>query len=158
MIEELIIKLRQEGLNLLIAESCTGGWIAKRLTEYPGVSQCFWGSLVVYHNQAKEQLLGVHSETLLTYGAVSEEVLDEMLQGILNRYPVDIAAAVTGIAGPDGGSPEKPVGTVWMGVAQKNGSVKKNKEIFKGGREEIRFSAVETVISLLGELIGLNRS
>lgn len=158
MIERVIQRLQREGLKLFTAESCTGGWIAKEFTEFPGVSSCFWGGVVVYDNQAKENLLGVPQKTLNQFGAVSEEVLNEMLLGALERYPVDIAVAVTGIAGPDGGSPEKPVGTVWIGIARRNAEVIKVKEVFKGDRKQVRFSAVEKVISLLGEAFNINRT
>lgn len=117
---ELVHKvLTERGVTLATAESCTGGTIASRLTALPGASVYFKGGVVAYSNEVKESHLGVKHETLATHGAVSEETAREMVEGVRNRMDADFAIATTGIAGPDGGTPEKPVGTVWIAVASK---------------------------------------
>jgi nicotinamide-nucleotide amidase len=98
------------------AESCTGGYIAHLITSHPGASKYFKGSVVSYDNEVKENVLKVSNETLQTFGAVSEETVKEMLTGVLNSLKTNYAIAVSGIMGPDGGTPEKPVGTVWIAV------------------------------------------
>ena len=115
---ELIVgkQLRGKGLSLCTAESCTGGNIAHLVTSVAGASDYFSGGVIVYSNAVKEQLLGVSSTTLEQFGAVSREVVSEMLNGALSRFGSDCAIAVSGIAGPGGGTPEKPVGTVWIGA------------------------------------------
>ena len=113
--------LRSHGLTIACAESCTGGLIAKRLTDISGVSDVFLGGCVTYANEAKEKLLGVRHESLAAYGAVSEQVAREMARGVRERLGADIGISVTGIAGPTGGSAEKPVGTVYLGISTKDG-------------------------------------
>jgi nicotinamide-nucleotide amidase len=105
--------LLQKGRTLAVAESCTGGLLANRITNVPGSSHYFLGGIVAYSNRAKEALLGVRHETLERYGAVSKETVEEMARGVKERFGSDIALAVTGIAGPEGGTLDKPVGTVW---------------------------------------------
>jgi nicotinamide-nucleotide amidase len=112
--------LKSNGLELVLAESCTGGNIASILVGEPGVSSVFKGSAVVYSNELKHQLLGVPMDVIDSYGAVSEEVVSAMVKGALKHLGGDIAAAVSGIAGPDGGTEEKPVGTVWLAVGNKD--------------------------------------
>ena len=119
--EELLASLlRSKSLTLATAESCTGGAIASLLTKRSGASDYFLGSVVAYHNQIKQNVLGVNAETLEKKGAVSREVVEEMAVGVLNLFNSDFAIAVTGIAGPTGGTTEKPVGTVWIGLATKD--------------------------------------
>lgn len=117
--------LRQHGRTLSSAESCTGGAIASRLTAMPGASQYFKGGVVAYSNELKRQMLNVKAETLEKHGAVSEETVREMVEGVRNVCRTDFAVATTGIAGPDGGTPDKPVGTVWIGVASEKRTVTK---------------------------------
>ena len=117
----LIKKLINEGRTVATAESCTGGLIAKRLTDVPGASSVYLGSCVTYANSAKEALVGVKHETLEKYGAVSEQTATEMARGVRKALGADIGISTTGIAGPGGGTPEKPVGTVWVGISSEKG-------------------------------------
>ncbi|MDB5131920.1 MAG: competence/damage-inducible protein [Mucilaginibacter sp.] len=117
-IEKAILNfMAANGLTLSVAESCTGGYISHLFTQHPGSSKVFFGGAISYSYELKESILGVKGTTLLTYGAVSEETATEMAQGALLKFKSDYAIAVTGIAGPDGGTAEKPVGTVWIAVA-----------------------------------------
>jgi nicotinamide-nucleotide amidase len=117
--------LLKNNKNISTAESCTGGYIAHLLTSIPGSSAFFDGSMVTYSYKAKENLLGVNNETLINFGAVSEEVVKEMATGLLQKMNTDYAIAVSGIMGPGGGSPDKPVGTVWIAVGNKEKIVTK---------------------------------
>ena len=128
------------GRHVTTAESCTGGWIAKALTDVAGSSSWFGAGLVTYSNEAKRSLLGVRAETLDEYGAVSEETVREMAAGALAASGADIAAAVSGIAGPDGGAPDKPVGTVWFAWAVSGATPVTYAECvhFDGDRETVR--------------------
>ena len=123
------------------ADSCTGGWISKALTDVPGRSACFQSAYVTYSNEAKTSLLGVSARLLRRDGAVSESVVTQMAKGALRVARADIAVAVSGVAGPDGGSDEKPVGTVWIGVARRIGRAVTVETIhcrFRGDREAVR--------------------
>jgi nicotinamide-nucleotide amidase len=112
--------LRERGLQFATAESCTGGHVAHLITSVPGASDYFPGSIVSYANSVKENLLGVRPDTLVHFGAVSDETVREMVAGALTTLGADVALAISGIAGPDGGTPDKPVGTVWMAVGNRN--------------------------------------
>ena len=143
--EALVSELIEAGRTVSVAESCTGGWIAKALTDISGSSQCFAYGVVSYSNGAKESMLGVNPATLIEFGAVSKEVVGEMVAGALNLSGADYAVAVSGIAGPDGGTEEKPVGTVWFGWAVRNNkktSIDAEKQLLKGDREAIRTRTV----------------
>lgn len=118
---ELVAKLIAKGKTIATAESCTGGLIAKRITDVSGSSAVFLGGCVTYANSAKESLIGVKHETLAAHGAVSEQVAIEMARGVRQALGTDIAIATTGIAGPGGGTPQKPVGTVWVGISGEKG-------------------------------------
>jgi nicotinamide-nucleotide amidase len=125
-LEKAILNFMSENeLTLSTAESCTGGYIAHLITQHPGSSKVFFGGAVSYSYELKESMLSVKNETLWQYGAVSRETVTEMVEGALLNYKSDYAIAVTGIAGPDGGTPEKPVGTVWIGVASRKKTVVK---------------------------------
>jgi nicotinamide-nucleotide amidase len=121
-IENVVVKhLQESGKTLALAESCTGGCIAQRVTDVPGASAVFPGGVVSYANSAKEKFLGVRGETLAQHGAVSETVAREMAAGAREKFSANFALAVTGIAGPGGGTPEKPVGTVFIALASPAG-------------------------------------
>lgn len=115
--EHLLDVFTAKGLTLSAAESCTGGYFSHKITSVPGSSQFFLGSLVTYSNEMKEHLLGVKNDTLQNHGAVSEETVKEMVHGLIAQTKSNIGIAVSGIAGPGGGSPEKPVGTIWMAIS-----------------------------------------
>jgi nicotinamide-nucleotide amidase len=134
------------------AESCTGGWIAKTLTDVAGSSQWFDGSVVSYSNDAKTNLLGVSQELLEQHGAVSEQVVRAMANGARERFRTELAVAVSGIAGPDGGTPDKPVGTVWFAWATPNG-IGAARRVFTGGREGVRRQSVAFAIERLVDLV-----
>ena len=146
--------LLASGRQLVTAESCTGGWIAKVCTDLPGSSRWFRGGVVAYSNELKAGLLGVRPETLSREGAVSEAVVREMALGALERLDGDVAVAVSGIAGPDGGTPDKPVGTVWVAwaVRDRTGTrVGADQSRFGGDRDRIRRLAVHRALSGLLE-------
>lgn len=134
--------LINQKLSMVSAESCTGGWVAKCCTDMAGSSAWFERGFVTYSNQSKQDLLNVSSATLEQFGAVSEQTVIEMAKGALANSIADICVAITGIAGPDGGNIEKPVGTVWIAWATKKSSVKAQRYLFKGDRAEIRRQAV----------------
>ncbi len=140
--DDVLVLLEEKGLTLSCAESCTGGLISSRLTDVPGASKVFLGTVVAYSDEAKRRLLGVSPSTLEAFGAVSEKAAGEMAEGARNALSADIALSTTGIAGPGGGSAEKPVGTVCFGLAGLD-QVKTRKEFFPGDRDRVRsFSAV----------------
>ncbi len=136
--------LRKESLTLAVAESCTGGQIASAITSCSGVSDYFLGGYITYHNSLKMQL-GVSPKTLSNHGAVSEVVAAEMLWGLKKNCLADVAISVTGVAGPTGGSPSKPVGTVFIGsLVQNNHQVQRY--LFKGSREDIQFQTTKAAL------------
>lgn len=139
-------KLTREGQWLATAESCTGGWIAKTLTDLPGSSAWFAGGIVSYSNAAKHRLLGVSPETLAHHGAVSEETVQEMARGALRCFDATHAVAVSGVAGPEGGTEAKPVGTVWIAWADPSG-VRARLFDFPGDREAVRMHAVRAALA-----------
>jgi nicotinamide-nucleotide amidase len=138
-------RLLSEGRWLVLAESCTGGWVAKACTDIPGSSQWFLGGTVAYSNDFKSELLGVPQRVIDREGAVSQAVVREMALGALNRLGGDVAVAVSGIAGPDGGGPGKPVGTVWFAWGNRHDDrteVRTSLECYEGDREAVRRQAV----------------
>lgn len=139
------------GMTLTTAESCTGGWIAKAITDISGSSAWFERGFVTYSNEAKHQMIGVGSGTLETHGAVSEAVVREMAQGALYAAGADYAIAVSGIAGPNGGSDEKPVGTVWFGFASKLDGTVAHHQLFDGDRDAVRHKSTEYALQTLWE-------
>lgn len=137
-------------LKLVTAESCTGGLVSAAITEIVGASNVFERGFVTYSNEAKAELLGVSRKTLASHGAVSAETAREMAAGALAHSHADIAVSVTGIAGPGGGTPEKPVGLVWFGIGVRNGEVRAERRQFSGlGRATVRRDSTMTALQLL---------
>jgi PncC family amidohydrolase len=147
-------RLLASGQRLVTAESCTGGWLAEVITAEPGSSGWFERGYVVYSNESKRELLGVKPETLERYGAVSRETAAEMAQGALRASHADLAVSITGVAGPAGGTPDKPVGTVWLGFADSMAPVTARVFAFQGDREAVRRQAVAAALSGLLERLG----
>jgi PncC family amidohydrolase len=149
--------LLERGLTISAAESCTGGWISKLLTDLPGSSGHFLGGVVAYSDGVKKRVLGVRPETLARFGAVSEETCREMCLGVQALTGSDVAVSVTGVAGPGGGSPEKPAGTVYAGflVAEE---VIVRRFSFRGGRESVRRRTCRDVFEALVGIVGEKRS
>jgi nicotinamide-nucleotide amidase len=138
--------LKHRGMTLATAESCTGGWIAKAITDLPGSSDWFEGSVVCYSNALKHGLLGVADETLEVFGAVSGETVKAMVEGIFDTTAADVAVSVSGIAGPDGGSDAKPVGTVWLCWGKRGEDSFAHEFHFEGNREAVRLQSVEEAL------------
>ena len=156
---ELAAALSAAGKKVSVAESCTGGWIAKSMTDLPGSSAWLEYGFTAYGNNAKTDLLGVPAGQIQAFGAVSKEVAEAMALGALRRSGADIAVAVTGIAGPDGGTAEKPVGTVWFAWALKestnatrDGAVLSQRDLFSGDRNEVRAKTVQAALEGLLKL------
>lgn len=153
LIDAVAMRLRRRGWSIAVAESCTGGLIAKRLTDRAGSSDFMVGGVVAYANRAKTQLLGVDAALLSEHGAVSEPVASAMARGVADRFGAHCAVAVTGIAGPDGGTPEKPVGTVC--IAARAADVERVRTLrLPGDREEVRERSAQAALALLWRLIG----
>jgi nicotinamide-nucleotide amidase len=137
--------LREKGLGLATAESCTGGYLAHLITSIPGSSDYFLGSVVAYSNEIKKQQLDVREETLQNYGAVSEPTVKEMVGGLLKRIPADIGVSISGIAGPGGGTPEKPVGTIWLAVGDGKRLETRKLQLGKDRLLNIQYTAVSAL-------------
>src|SRR5512146_1995909 len=155
-------ELREAGWHIVTAESCTAGWIAKALTDVPGSSQWVDSGYVTYSNTAKSRDLGVSTRTLADHGAVSEATVREMANGALRAAGVEMASAVSGIAGPDGGTAEKPVGTVWFAAATPEAQGPRavcELRHFGGDRDQVRRHAVDHALRLALRLLraGLGR-
>lgn len=144
--------LRRRGWTLALAESCTGGLVGHRVTNVPGSSDYFLGGVVAYANEAKERLLHVRHETLERYGAVSRETALEMAEGARQAFGADVGVAVTGIAGPGGGLPEKPVGLTWIAVSTRQMEVAES-HTFSGERLAIKQQASEAALALLARVL-----
>lgn len=154
--EEVGHGARAAGRRIVTAESCTAGWIAKALTDVPGSSAWVDSGYVTYSNTAKVRDVGVSERTLADFGAVSEETVREMAMGALRASGVEMAIAVSGIAGPEGGTAEKPVGTVWCAVAiaeARGPAVASERELFSGDRDQVRRQAVEHALRLALSLL-----
>ncbi len=146
--EALVHRLKSNNYIVTTAESCTGGLIAGAITDIPGSSNCFKEGFVTYSNEAKVKNLGVSAETIDTYGVVSRQVAAEMAQCLLERTSADFALSVTGVAGPDGGTTETPVGRVYIGCASSAGC-KVIENTYSGDRHSVRVQAVEDALKLL---------
>ncbi|MDP2483753.1 MAG: CinA family protein [Candidatus Palauibacterales bacterium] len=148
---EAVTALRSTGATLSVAESCTGGWLGREITSVPGASACFWGGVIAYDNAAKLGMLSVSHSTLSEHGAVSRLAAEEMARGVADLSGSTWALAITGLAGPDGGTPGKPVGTVWIAV---RGPISNSRTfVFAGNREEVRRQAVYEALGLLVEAL-----
>lgn len=145
--------LKQRGWMLALAESCTGGGVAEAVTAVPGSSVWFDRGFVTYSNAAKVDMLGVSTETLAASGAVSGEVVREMALGALAHSQAQTSIAISGIAGPDGGTPDKPVGTVWFAWAADDGFMKVERRQFDGDRQSVRRQSVQVALKYLLELL-----
>ena len=157
--ERLGAALKQRGWTLTAAESCTGGWISQAVTMVPGSSAWFDCAFVTYTNRSKRELLGVRPTTLEQQGAVSELTVREMAQGALDRTQADCSVAVSGVAGPAGGSSGKPVGTVWLAVASsEGGAVHARCLSLSGDRDAVRRQSVTEALKSLIQLTGITRS
>ena len=146
-------RLRAAHDTLVTAESCTGGWIAKCLTDIAGSSDWFDSGMAVYSYEAKQALLGVRPQTLEQHGAVSRETVIEMVSGALVNSGASVAVAVTGIAGPGGGSADKPVGTVWVAWKRRGGYARAQAFQFDGDREAVRRQTVDRALAGVAELL-----
>ena len=144
--EQIGAGLKAKKSRLALSESCTGGLIAKRVTDVAGSSDWFERGLVTYSNQAKQDLLGVSPDLLAQFGAVSRECAEAMARGLMVMTPADWGIAVTGIAGPGGGSPEKPVGLVWLAWVRRHGPVESTALQLSGSREQIRTASAEAAL------------
>jgi nicotinamide-nucleotide amidase len=147
--EELLSLCRARQLTIATAESCTGGLIAATLTAIAGSSDVVDRGFVTYSNQAKTEMLGVPAPLIASVGAVSEAVAAAMAEGVLDRSSADIAVSVTGVAGPSGGSAEKPVGLVWLGLARRGRPAKAERYLFPGDRGAIRLASVAEAFRLI---------
>ena len=143
---ELQTLLRANNQTITTAESCTGGLIASMITKISGSSDIFNGSIVTYSNKIKNQELNVKNETLEQFGAVSVEVVNEMLNGVISKFDANFAIAISGIAGPNGGTKNKPVGTVVIGISDSNNHKIVNIYNFKGSREDIQIQAAKVAL------------
>jgi len=151
--QQLGERLRDAREHLVTAESCTGGWIAKSMTDIAGSSDWFDCGMVAYSYEAKQALLGVRPQTLENFGAVSRETVIEMVSGALVNSGASVAVAVTGIAGPGGGSADKPVGTVWIGWKRRGGYARAEIFHFDGDREAVRRQTVAAALRGVGALV-----
>ena len=152
--ENIAVKLKERKMTITFAESCTGGLLAKTFTDIPGVSGVFSGSIVTYSNDMKMRFLGVGEDTLKKFGAVSKYTAAEMANGARHIFAGDIAVSVTGIAGPDGGSREKPVGLVYIGIStQEFTKTYKMKASDRNGRTGVREAVLSEVCRILEEIL-----
>lgn len=152
-VKKIVETLKARGEVFCTAESCTGGQISKTVTDLAGVSAVFFGGVVSYANEIKEKLLGVRHKTLEKYGAVSEQTAAEMATGAVRALGADFSVAVTGIAGPDGGSEKKPIGLVYIACADKNGNVKVTKNLFSGDRKAVRDQTTKTALQMIADFV-----
>ena len=154
--EQLGRLLKQHHLKLATAESCTGGQLAQTITAIPGSSAWFERGFISYSNLSKQELLGVSEKTLNNCGAVSQETAEEMAKGVLKKSPADISVAITGIAGPDGGTKKNPVGTICFAWAYRNSTSESCAQHFDGDRLIIRYAAVEFSLKKLINFVQKN--
>src|SRR5690606_17583079 len=151
--EALAAVLERKGMTIATAESCTGGWVAKVLTDRAGSSAYVMAGLVTYSNEAKQAILGVEEKVLAEHGAVSEPVVRQMVAGAVRATGVDVAVAISGVAGPGGGSVEKPVGTVWFAWGTGPDNTQTRVQHFDGDREQVRRQSVLYVLQGVTEFL-----
>ena len=151
--EQVGMALKTRGMMLATAESCTGGWVGEAVTAVPGSSRWFDRGFITYTNEAKQEMLGVSAATLEQHGAVSEQTVREMVVGALKNSRSQVALAISGVAGPSGGTPDKPVGTVCLAWGLANGAVSSQRRVFAGGRREVRQQAVVRALQGLLECL-----
>ena len=149
--------LRSRELTLATAESCTGGLVADRITNIPGSSEYFAGGVVAYSNDVKVAILGVSADTLFAHGAVSRETVLEMARGARRILNADVAVSISGIAGPGGGLPNKPVGTTWIGLGTSDGVWTHSRQ-FEGDRMENKAASAEVALQILADYLERNQS
>ncbi|VAW54133.1 Nicotinamide-nucleotide amidase [hydrothermal vent metagenome] len=152
--EQLGQCMTAKNMKLASAESCTGGWLAKIITDISGSSVWFSCSVVSYSNEAKQSLLDVSNNTLETFGAVSAETVREMTEGLFLRTEADVAVSISGIAGPNGGSADKPVGLVWLSWGKRGEPIFSESFNFKGDRVQVRKASVKQALNCLLDLLG----
>ena len=152
---DVVEALRRAGLRVVTAESCTGGLLAGALTHFAGSSDVTEGGFVTYSNAMKQAVLGVRADTLATYGAVSAQTVEQMAEGALHAcVTAHIAVSISGIAGPDGGSADKPVGLVWFATARRGGATCAHHKLFAGDRVSVRAQAVFYALELVAGRLG----
>ena len=154
--QRLGLILKENRLIVGTAESCTGGWIAQAVTMVPGSSSWFDAGFVTYSNKSKVQQLGVDPQLIDQYGAVSDVVVEKMLIGVLNRTGANCSIATSGVAGPDGGTEDKPVGTVWIGVGHEFKGLMTRRYLFEGDRNSVRQQTVIEGLNLMGHFLSQN--
>ncbi|MBV1875982.1 MAG: CinA family protein [Cycloclasticus sp.] len=147
--EKLSMLLIEQNKTLAVAESCTGGWLSKVLTDLSGSSQWFLGGVVSYSNESKQGLINVEKKHLDQCGAVSKEVAEQMAEGVEKAFMSSISVSITGVAGPSGGTPDKPVGLVWFGIKAPSAEAYSIRKTFVGSRDQVRQQAVLTALTLL---------
>jgi nicotinamide-nucleotide amidase len=147
--ERVLTACRARGWRLATAESCTGGLVAAALTAIPGASDVVERGFVTYSNKAKIELLGVPQDTIAQHGAISAEIAAAMARGAVARAGVDLAVSTTGIAGPGGGTPQKPVGLAYLGIATRDGGARVERRVFPGDRDEVRRAAMVEALEML---------
>ena len=147
--EEVLALCRARGWRIATAESCTGGLVAAALTAIAGASEVFERGFVTYSNGAKIELLGVPAETIAAHGAISAETAAAMARGAVARTPADLAVSITGIAGPGGGTPQKPVGLIYLGAARRDGPCRVERRVFPGDRAAVREAALLEALQML---------
>lgn len=153
LVNQLATRLLRQQKKLAVAESCTGGGLAKVLTDLPGSSEWFERGFVTYSNQSKHEMLDVKESTLKQYGAVSEETVIEMAQGVLKNSHADFSVSISGIAGPGGGTKNKPVGLVWFAFANQDKRITSQQRLFEGDRNAVREQAIHYALTNLLQFI-----
>ncbi len=152
--KKMISLASENGVKIACAESCTGGMLSAAITAIPGASEVYLGGIVSYDNRIKSDVLGVNPEDIKKYGAVSQQIAEQMAEGVIKLTGADLAVSITGIAGPTGGTEEKPIGTVWIGIAKRGSAPKAALLKFEdAGRKKIRKNATKAALDMLIQAI-----